>query len=636
MNTSLKSWKSLVAVMMAVGLVVAVACGGGTTDQQPKAPQQPDEPQQPAMAAPAAPAMPAATAMAAEPAATARPAETAVPSGSGQLAVPTSTPRATAVPAEQIDLPEPKSPQGTITIVLQDVGPGIGLHRAGGGEGAVRWGAAEGMFKNSDYGQGPVFGEPWLVKDWTLASDLAYVDLVLEEGVEFHDGYGEMTAADVVYSLNDANANVTETSIHAQAGDLAAMFGEAEEIDTYTVRIPFTRFDIRWQSVALSQGFQPTGVQSTAVRDQMGEDWMRDNIIGTGHFEVEEWTQDSRIVLTKIPYDHWRKNAQIDRLVVLDIPDPTVRLAQMKTGEADAVPDLQLKDAPPLLAAGFERQNLGGSELNVAWTGNLWETHHVVTGEPLSRGGLQVEKPWIGDPDDPADMEQARLVRTALSEAYDREELVEVLTDGQGWPLYIGKFNPRMPQWDDKWFMPYDPEGAKQKLAQAGFPDGFEIEIFGQSNTLIRQQTAEAIASYWHQNLGLDVIVQSFHYRVFRPSIVGRTASIPFMNSCDGPFPVPWDWPKGLTLSSVSRGGFSCAIESPEVAQAYVQGNLEPDVEKRVALNNAVADHFHHWRTLTGVFTIPTQIIYNPNAIESWSNDGNNCTCETQNIVPAR
>ena len=120
------------------------------------------------------------------------------------------------------------------------------------------------------------------------------------------------------------------------------------------------------------------------------------------------------------------------------------------------------------------------------------------------------------------------------------------------------------------------PRRRKAEARQAGFPDGFEIEIFGQSNTLIRQQTAEAIASYWHQNLGLDVIVQSFHYRVFRPSIVGRTASIPFMNSCGRPFPVPWDWPKGLTLSSVSRGGFSCAIESPEVAQAYVQGNLEP------------------------------------------------------------
>ncbi len=588
------------------------------------------------MAPTAMPAPTAAPAMNPAPAATARPAATAVPSGSGQLVLPTPTPTATPLPFEQIDLPQPKSPRGTITIVVQDVGPGIGLHRAQGGEGPVRWGAMEGMFRNADLGSGPVFGEPWLVKEWRLAADLSSVDLTLEQGVQFHDGFGEMTAADVVYSLNDANPNVTPTSIHAQAGDLAAMFGEAVQIDTYTVQIPFTRFDIRWQSVALSQGFQPTGVQSTAVRDQMGEDWMRDNIVGTGHFEVEEWTQDSRIVLTKVPYDHWRKNAQIDRLVVLDIPDPTVRLAQMKTGEADAVPDLQLKDAPPLLAAGFKRQNLGGSELNIAWAGNLWETVHAVTGEPLTRGGLQVEKPWIGDPDDPADMEQARLVRTALSEAYDREELVDVLTDGQGWPLYIGKFNPRMPQWDNKWSMPYDPAGARQKLAQAGYPDGFQIEIFGQSNTLIRQQTAEAIASYWNQNLGLDVIVQSFHYRVFRPSIVGREASIPFMNSCDGPFPVPWDWPKGLTLSSVSRGGFSCALEAPIVAQAYVQGNLEPDVQKRVELNNQVADFFHHWRTLTGVFTIPTQIIYNPNAIQSWNNDGNNCTCETQNIVPAR
>ena len=125
MNTSLKSWKSLVAVMMAVGLAVAIACGGDTTAEAPKAPQQPEEPQQPAMAATAAPAMPAATAMAAEPAATARPAETAVPSGSGQLAVPTSTPRATAVPAEQIDLPEPRVRRARSPLSCRTLAPAL-------------------------------------------------------------------------------------------------------------------------------------------------------------------------------------------------------------------------------------------------------------------------------------------------------------------------------------------------------------------------------------------------------------------------------------------------------------------------------------------------------------------------------
>ena len=107
MNTLLKSWKPLLPVLMAVGLAVALACGGETTDQTRKAPQEPDAPQQPAMAATAAPAMPAATAMAPKPAATARPAATAVP-GTGQLAVPTPTARAAPVPESQIDLPEPK------------------------------------------------------------------------------------------------------------------------------------------------------------------------------------------------------------------------------------------------------------------------------------------------------------------------------------------------------------------------------------------------------------------------------------------------------------------------------------------------------------------------------------------------
>ncbi|MEX0761871.1 MAG: ABC transporter substrate-binding protein [Dehalococcoidia bacterium] len=526
-----------------------------------------------------------------------------------------SEPTATATPEQSDDLPAPGSPVGTVAISVARVAAHPGINSANGGEGSVWWGAGESLFTTSE---GPVFGEPWLAQEWEIAEDLSKVTIQLQEGVQFHGDWGEMTAEDVAWSINDANAAINLDSIHAQAGDLAAVFGEWVAVDEYTVDAPFTTFDPRWQTTALSDGFQPTGIFSKRVFDEQGRDWMLENTIMTGPFSVQEWTDGGRAVLNAVD-DHWRQTPQIDTIIYDQIPDAAIRLARMRTGETDAAA-IELKDIPGLLEEGFLLSGTGsGSELNIAFSGNLWETHHAVTGEELARPGLNPERPWIGDPADEESMERARKVRWALAMGYDREELNEVLIAGQGWPHSIGYFNPEMPEYQDKWDVPYDPDAALEMLAEAGYEDGFEVEIFGQTDTLIRLETAEAVAGFWSRDLDLDVSVNAFEYRVFRPSIVDRSAEIPFMNSCDdGRYPRPWDWPVGLIISSLSRGGFSCALEAPTIAENFLASASEPDLQERIRITNETADYLHHQMLLPGTFTIPVILPYNPNAIAEW------------------
>lgn len=520
---------------------------------------------------------------------------------------------ATAEPVNS-DLPAPRSSSGTVTIVMQRVNSHPGINSAQGGEVSVFWGVGETLFTTAP---GPVFGESWLAKEWEVADDLSAVTITLQEGVQFHGGFGEMTAEDVAWSLNDANAFTNEESIHAQAGDLANAFGEAEAVDKYTLRLPFTSFDHRWQSNALSDGWQPTGIFSKKAFDDMGRDWMLENTIMTGPFEVRHWLQGDNATLDAVD-NHWRKTPEIDTLIYRQIPDNAVRIAQLETGEADAG-DISLADIPGLQDKGFLLTGTGnGSELNIAFAGNLWEKTDK-DGQPLDRPGL-LDKPWIGDPDDPEGMERARKVRHALAMAYDRDELSEVLTAGLGTPNSIGFFNDEAVEFQERWKVDFDVEAAKALLDEAGYSDGFDIEIFGQSNTRIRQETAEAVGAMWAQNLGLNVTVQSFEYSVFRPSIVAREASIPFMNSCDdGRFPRPWDWPVGLVTSSLSRGGFSCALESPFIRDKFLESSAEIDLQKRRAITDEVADYFHNWMLVPSTVTIPVVLVYNPRGIAEWN-----------------
>ena len=565
-----------------------------------------------------------------------------------KIVVATPVP-ATPIPlptAVVINIPEPKNPVDTLVMAIDQVGTGGGLHSAGSSaEGAMHMGITETFFMvTEESAEGPM-----LASSWSLAPDLSSVTIELQQGVEFHGGWGEMTAEDVAWNVNDANAGTTPLSIHGQAGDMNALFGSNpwEVIDSQTVKATFAAFNPTWASRELNLGGESVAIVSKDAVDTNGEDWAKEpgHIIGTGPYEIVEWVPDDRIVTRALP-SHWRKTAAVANVTWLEIPEPDTKIALLRTGEVD-MGQIPLARVVELKGQGFEVLAAGGraDEIGIMFGGNLWETHHAVSGEPLERGPLAAARalPWLGHPDDEADMEQSRLVRHALAMAIDRDLMNEQLNAGLGWPTYVTMFSPTAPEWQDKWNIAYDPAEAERLLDEAGLPRNdkgvrFEIVLYGQPSPPTYASQAKAIAGMWDE-IGVLTTPQTHAYSIIRPSFVQRTATTPFLKTCgESTSSAPWDWPRGIKMSSFSRGGFSCAQEAPEVAGFLKAAQLEPDLQKRIEINNQLADWMYHWAFAPGVLAVPVTITVNPKSIQSWEMPRafQASYRAPENIVPAR
>ena len=139
--------------------------------------------------------------------------------------------------------------------------------------------------------------------------------------------------------------------------------------------------------------------------------------------------------------------------------------------------------------------------------------------------------------------------------------------------------------------------------------------------------------------IGVLTTAQTHAYSIIRPSFVQRTATTPFLKTCgESTSSAPWDWPRGIKMSSFSRGGFSCAQEAPEVANFLKAAQLEPDREKRIEINNQLAEWMYHWAFAPGVLAVPRVVTVNPKSIQSWDMPRafQSSYRAPENIVPAR
>jgi len=474
--------------------------------------------------------------------------------------------------------------------------------------------------------------EPCLATGWTLAPDLSYVDLTIRKGVPFHKGWGELTAADVAFSLNDANRAVTPESISGQAGELAAMFLELQVLDTYTVRAPFLTFDARWMRFRLGDFEESIGINPKAVFDQHGAEGMRSILVGTGPFEVKEWIEHDKLVLEAVP-NHWRKTASTKSVTIMEVREASSRLAMLEAGEVGATA-VSLKDMPGLMAKGFKPAEGTGydSYSSMGMCGNYWEKNSARTGNPLTRT-LDTSLPWVGNPYELGDtynentpsMVSSLKVRQALAYAIDREGLNESILAGVGEPAYFPyQFSSASPLFNkstfpDGWVIPYDMDKARDLLADAGYANGFSMTVHVNSDDLTGGEIVEALAGLWKAELNINVTLERTEYVVFRPSLVDRTCVTPYLSPGDGNSANnPVDSARGFTMSSWSDGGYGVCMELPFAADNYVTTAQNPDAEVRKAANVDFITKGINLAVAPGILMSPSGLLINPNIIAEW------------------
>lgn len=293
---------------------------------------------------------------------------------------------------------------------------------------------------------------PELATEWRQESPTSWIFL-LRRGVQFHKGYGEMTADDVAFTVNHIVQNSRPSRI------FYSFVKELQVVDRYTVRVVLERaFTPLLAVMAAGHG---GSVQSRKAWEEKGETDIARDPVGTGPFFVERWVAGDRIVLRRFD-QYWRRDRPyLDQIVWRVIPDPIARENLLLTGEID------FNDIPVFERLPRLRQNP-----------NL--VVDQVTGWNWDYMTFDVAKP-------PFDK---KAVRQAISYALDREAINRLVYFQFGTPtdsMLPQRFPCAIPELQR---FPYkgDVARARALLAEAGLPGGFEAEVITGSKEHLRRE----------------------------------------------------------------------------------------------------------------------------------------------------
>ena len=475
--------KTLVFVPLALALMIAVACGSSADPT-------------------AAPTTAAATTAAP----TAAQGSTAVPTA---MAVATSTPVITAT----------SGPSGTFNYARKDLFPFNVFPTLTQGAGYFFNGFTTGetlLYRNAD---GTLI--PRLIKEWSVAPDGVTWTFKLVEGAQFHKGYGEMTAEDVIWSMERSSS---ENSKVGYKPNILRIWGVNEgrsiAIDDYTIEV-FTE-NPQYDTLSLL-AFPHVNIFSKKQIADVGEEAATKDIAATGPWAFEEH-EAAQFTRWSAVDPHWRKTPEWAELMWRHIPEESTRIANFQTGQLDSM-EMNLDSIPAI--EGVEGSSFmrvpGGIAVSLSFYGN-W---YVGLGTPEHEErapGFDSSLPWISASADvnSEEWKTAAKVRTALSIAIDRQLITESLLAGEAqpdpiaaWSSNLDKLPPEYRQWE------YNPDKARDLLAEAGYPDGFTLDITPVSG-FNYPEVSEAISQMW-EVIGVTTKQQSMPYATIRPQIVNRT-----------------------------------------------------------------------------------------------------------------
>ena len=538
--------------------------------------------------------------------------------------VPATAVPATAVPATE---PPPAAGGGTLIVANDLIGPRAfrpslltgGAHSAFG---LQDWGFYDFLIR-ADYSAPPGFGVPGsggIATSWEVAPDRSQITFKIRTDAKFNCSEGgTVTAHDVAYSINESMGEGTK-STRGPGIKIWADRWEAVDDTTVVAYLVEGKLESSWLLALGNHGGGSIPIVSKKLADA-GDDSDITTPCGSGPFHITKWTSEEEIVSESVA-DNWRaKPDMIDELRIVQIAETNAKIAALKTGEVHManIPLKFIGDANGDIAGSWLQQMGKYQPQTVYFSGNFWARRAYGfedEADIFPREGLKADSdhPWIGNPDDPESMENARKVRWALSMAIDRESVNRNVFNGLGVLTYTyTDILPDHARFNQDWFVPYDVEGAKKLLAEAGVPDGFDMGFWvSPDNTAaVDPEAFEAMAQMW-QDIGVNASIEKTVYAARRPTLVARSIDIPFAHHT---FFLTLDQPKGGSL--VPSGGFNHGIELPEeIGQIRWKNVTETDLETRIQNNLEMQDFLSHWQLMASTVTLQPHWLILPEVAE--------------------
>ena len=342
---------------------------------------------------------------------------------------------------------------------------------------------------------------PQLATEWKQTSPLQW-RMKLRPNVKFQDGT-PFTADDVVFSINRAKLPTSQIAVYANA------VGEVKKIDDLTVEFNLSQVNpiflqhINTLNIMSKAWCEKHNVTKPLDFKNKEESYAAYNANGTGPYMLVKREPDVKTVYKRNP-NYWGKpEGNVQDVIFTPIKQDATRMAALMSGEIDFV-----LDPPP---RDLERLR-GGGQVKVL---DGLENRIVFLGMDQARDELLYSSVKGKNP-----FKDVR-VRKALYQAIDIETIKTKLMNGQAIPTGavvpspLGSFND--PEIEKR--LPYDVAAARQLLADAGYPDGFEVTLDCPNNRYINdEKICVALAGMWAQ-LKLKIKVNAMPRATYFPKL---------------------------------------------------------------------------------------------------------------------
>ena len=526
-----------------------------------------------------------------QPGVTAEELEVAITAAMAAVPTPAAMPVSTAMPAGMVE------PSGSLSVGISILLGSAEFNLTNQGITQSRF---DSVFTHDDMWVSTPDGanQGRLVREWEVDPTGRVFTFRIQEGAMFSGGWGEFTADDLLFSIEQVSS---EESFHSVKGATRRLFTcdacGLVKIDTYTVQLtrPTATAGITWNNES------HLNMQSKRHFDTVGKEQANRESVGTNSWELVDFRQDSYRRLNARP-GHWAKTPNFNELTVWELQEESTRLANFLTGIIDTgsfTPDtidaIRGEGDPSI-----DYMRLPGGEFIYlpiyGMQHHLDHPDHLPNAEgtvnvALADSAADCDLPWVSCNHDlnSGEWANAQKVRQALAIAIDREKLVNNLAGGDGEPLYLLHWtgHERLAQelGLDTLEYEYDPVQARQLLADAGFPDGIDFDMtlteFASAGPIA---AGEAVATMW-QEIGARAQLNRVPYSAWRPCTVDRSCKAIATHNNQA-------WVEPMRIFPVfyhPSNAFNLGFEHPFMTDLLDRMSATADWETRKQLNGELA-----------------------------------------------
>ena len=451
-------------------------------------------------------------------------------------------------------------PEGTLTVAVATFGNERWLPNLYVGAEDV---VLKPMYENL-LSRDPKTGEaiPMLADRWQVLDGGRTWKFHIRKGVRFHNG-AELTAEDVRFTFATLARDGSANSLAPEFRAVKSM--EVEDPSTLTVRFekPFVVFANK-----VNQGLFASSAFVQSKKQLEAGDLAERHPVGTGPWKFAEHVRGDRIVYEAVE-GHWRATPHWKRLVFLKVPEPATRMAMLRAGSADVI-EIGGEYVDELKKVGVRTLLMP----NVNWV------YVILGGQWPTKPTYDAKVPWAQP-----DAERARKVRLALNLAVDKQAVMQQVLGGLGSTLGSWLAYPSDPWNTDalKKPYPYDPGRAKALLAEAGYPNGFDVtmNLTAWPGRGYLPDVGEAVATYW-EKVGIRVKRRPVDRAVFAADFRARAYSgVTVAYAAPLVAPEPWE--------VMYRGGYTKAalnlfMEHPKLDEFIDRLAVEVNAKERTRI----------------------------------------------------